>query len=129
MLNEISELPARHSRKGPCSFVQSRTIVWMSRRCFPSCRHGVFWLPAPLRNPARRGCRAGFQRGFAMTDTNDRSPPEVQAAAKVVDKWVREREQQQAQSQPQERAVDKFRRTVRQDTPPVMPSWKDPRTP
>jgi len=28
--------------------------------------------------------------------------------------------------QPRERAVDKFMRTIRQDSPPVMPSWQAP---
>jgi hypothetical protein len=56
--------------------------------------------------------------------TDDTPPPEVQAAAKVVDKWVRDREQQQAQPQPHERAADRYAKLARRpDTPVAMPAW------
>jgi hypothetical protein len=56
-----------------------------------------------------------------MTDKNDQAPADVQEAARKVQSWL-DRQQQATQPRP-ERAIDKFRRTIRSDTPPVMPAW------
>jgi hypothetical protein len=62
-----------------------------------------------------------------MSDSRQ-APPHVAAAAKVVDAWVTAQEQAQARAQPSvESAIDRFKRTVREDAPPQMPAWKDPR--
>jgi hypothetical protein len=49
----------------------------------------------------------------------------VQEAAAKVQSWL---DRQQQATQPQRvDAFDKFARTVRSDSPPVMPSWKEAR--
>ena len=53
-----------------------------------------------------------------MTDADDHPPPEIQRKAAEVQAWLDSRKP--AQSQLQERAVDKFRRTIRSDTPPAI---------
>jgi hypothetical protein len=52
-------------------------------------------------------------------------PDSVEADAKVR-KWIREQEDKAARA-PVERAVDRFARMPRSDTPPKMPAWKDRR--
>jgi len=53
-------------------------------------------------------------------------PPDVQQAAAKVQSWL-DRQQQAAQPQRIQSAVDRFKAMPRQDTPPEMPAWKDPR--
>jgi hypothetical protein len=61
-----------------------------------------------------------------MTD-KDSPPPDIVEADAKVRKWVREQEDKAAQPR-LERAVDRFRRHVRSDTPAPQPPWKDPRS-
>jgi hypothetical protein len=76
-------------------------------------------------------------------------PPDIQESARIFREWeatakpgdlppldvhahalkVQEHLRAHGASQPQrvESAIDKFKRTVREDSPPSMPAWKDPR--
>ena len=67
-----------------------------------------------------------------MADDPNDAPAHVRAAAAVVNAWVSEREQQQAQAPTSavtrvESAVDQFKHLIREDTPPQHPAWRDPR--
>jgi hypothetical protein len=57
---------------------------------------------------------------------DDKPPFEIQRAAAKVQAWL-DSQKPAAASQPRERAVDRFARMPRIDTPPQMPPWRDPR--
>jgi hypothetical protein len=53
-------------------------------------------------------------------------PPEVKRAAEVVDRWLKNQPGVLNTGTPQprpERAVDRFKRMPRNDTPAPMPAW------
>jgi hypothetical protein len=59
--------------------------------------------------------------------TTNEPPEDVKRAAAIVDAWL-ESQKKPATAQPRERAVDRFARMPRSDTPAKMPDWKDPRS-
>jgi hypothetical protein len=71
------------------------------------------------------GRRVGDPYEAVMAD--DKPPLEIQQAAAKVQAWL-DSQKPVATSQPRERAVDRFARTPRSDTPAPQPPWKDPRT-
>jgi len=58
----------------------------------------------------------------ATAKTGELPPIDVHAAALRIKNHLAA----QGAGPPRERAVDKFMRTIRQDSPPVMPSWQAP---
>jgi hypothetical protein len=64
-----------------------------------------------------------------MADSTDRQPPpEVAAAAKVVDEWLKGQSPAgAAQEAPRADAFERFRQADRSVDQSKMPPWKDPR--
>jgi hypothetical protein len=63
--------------------------------------------------------------------TDNQPPPEIQEAARKVEEYLKSQPPIAGSPQPQQRpetAAERFARTVRSDTPPVMPAWKNPRS-
>jgi hypothetical protein len=66
-----------------------------------------------------------------MADNNSAPPPEIEEAARKVDAWLKSQPPIVGSQQPQQRpetAAERFARTIRSDTPPLMPAWKNPRS-